>query len=748
MTITEKARMCTGATPWMTEAIPRLGVSAVAMADGPHGVRKVAKPGQLGAQGLPATCFPTASCLASSWDVDLLRRVGKAIAIECKTLSVDVLLGPGVNIKRAPVCGRNFEYYSEDPYLSGELGASFIQGVQGEGVGTSLKHFTANNQEFQRFIVNAMMDERTLREIYLPAFEIAVKKGKPWTVMCAYNKVNGVYCSEHFNLATEILKGEWEFDGVLVSDWGAVHDRVAALNAGLDLEMPGPKEKSVQEIIQAVENGSLDEDVLDDAVARLLRMALRVGATPNRQNGFDPNAHHTLAKNTASEGMVLLKNVGHFLPLKDVAKLAVIGRAAKEPRIQGGGSSQVNPTRLDTPFNEIKKIAKGSKLAYAEGYGRDYGYDPDLIVAACQIAKGAQVALLFIDIPLESEGYDRQHMDLPEQSIALIEAVTEVQPKTVVILNIGSPVRMGNWLQDTPAVLIAWLIGQGGGKAVADILFGNVNPSGKLAETFPLKLRDTPAFLNFPGENRQVNYSERMFIGYRYYDAKEMPVQYHFGYGLSYTTFKYSNPRVSAKSFRDIDRVTVSVDITNTGNLAGKEIVQIYVHDCESSLIRPPKELKGFVKVSLEPGETKMVAIDLDQRAFAYYHPGYQCWFAEKGEFELLIGSSSHAIHFREKVTLHSTMELPSLLDSESTLREWFEDPVGAEVSQPLFEQLMTQASRTIGGGDGGGITAEMLQTMADMPLLSILNFIGDQLPKPPEEMVDELLGQIHKKAL
>ncbi|MFN2231764.1 MAG: beta-glucosidase, partial [Anaerolineae bacterium] len=637
LTLEEKAALCTGATPWQTVAIERLGIPSITVADGPHGVRRVADTETLMAESLPATCFPTASALASTWDVDLLRALGEALGEECISLGVDILLGPGNNMKRTPLCGRNFEYYSEDPFLGGELAAAFIEGVQGTGVGTSLKHYAANNQEHKRFVIDAQVDERTLREIYLAGFERAVVKAQPWTVMCAYNRLNGTYCSQHRWLLHDVLKEEWGYDGFVVSDWGAVHDRPAALKAGLELEMPGPRPDRVQAVVEAVRSGELDESVLDAAVARLLQVIWRAAETPKGDGEIDVDAHHALARRIAGEAIVLLKNEGGLLPLPALRRIAVIGAAAKTPTFQGGGSSHINPTRVDVPLEELQALAGDAEVCYAEGYAMEEGFDQALIDQAVVIAREADVALLYVALPAfkESEGYDRPDLRLTEQQVALIQAVAAAQPQSIVILNSGSAVTMDPWIAEVPAVIEAWMMGQAGGGAIADVLFGTVNPSGKLAETFPRRLEDTPSFLNYPGENGVVRYGEGAYIGYRYYDAKGMDVLYPFGHGLSYTSYAYSNLRVSAQSFTDVDGLTVSVDVTNTGDVAGKEIVQVYVHDVAARLSRPVKELKGFAKVALQPGETRTVTIELDARAFAYYDPAYQRWVTESGAFEI-----------------------------------------------------------------------------------------------------------------
>lgn len=746
MTLEEKAALCTGANPWQTVAVERLGVPVMTVSDGPHGVRRTEDLGGLMSESLPATCFPTASALAATWDVDLLVTLGEALADECIALGVDVILGPGNNMKRTPLCGRNFEYFSEDPYMGGEMAASFINGVQSKGVGTSLKHYAANNQEFQRFVIDAQVDERALREIYLAGFERAVKQAQPWTVMCAYNRVNGTFCSEHRRLLEDILREEWSFEGFVVSDWGAVDDRVTSLAAGLELEMPGPQPHRVQSVIDAIQNGELDEAILDAAVERLLTIIFRAAETEKGHTEIDVDAHHALARKIAGEGMVLLKNEGHLLPLQGVKKLAVIGQSAKVPYFQGGGSSHINPIKVDIPFEELQKLAGGAELLTADGYPLEQGFDQALIDEAVAVAQQAEVALLYAALPTykESEGYDRGDLDLTEQQVALIKAVAAVQPKTVVILNNGSAVAMSEWIDDVAAVLEAWMMGQAGGGAIADILFGRVNPSGKLAETFPLRVEDTPAYLNFPGENGTVHYGEGLFIGYRYYDAKGEDVLFPFGYGLSYTTFEYANLQVSAqgkeRSFKDVDGVSVSVDVINTGDVAGKEIVQVYMHDREARLSRPYKELKGFAKVALEPGETKTVTVALDERAFAYYDPAYGQWITESGAFDVLVGSSSADIHLKETVRMESTQALPCILNRDSTTREWMADPRGAAVLQPLMGQAMGHMPA---GADAGSLGMEVMEFTLDLPLTAALGFYGGELPAPPEQIVDGLLAQI-----
>lgn len=746
MTLEEKAALITGKTSWTTTAVERLGIPEILAGDGPHGIRRTPDINALGLLGLPATCFPTASSLASTWDPELVWELGQALAEEAIALKVDVVLGPGNNMKRSPLCGRNFEYLSEDPYLSGEMATAMINGIQSKGVGASIKHFAANNQEYERFRINAIIDERTLREIYLPSFEAAVKNGKPWTVMCAYNKLNGTYCSEHHELLVDILRNEWGFDGFVISDWGAVHDRVAALKGGLDLEMPGPKPRRTQAVIDAVSSGQLDENLLNESVRRILKIVFKATQTP-KGGEYDKVGHHSLARKIAAEGMVLLKNDG-ILPLKNEGSLAVIGRSAKHAHFQGGGSSMINATQVDVPFNELRNLLPQTELSYSEGYTADGAFSDRLINEAVGVAGTADVALIFIAPPVskESEGYDRKDIDLTEQQVALIRAISEIQPKTVVILNNGSCVAMSAWIHGVSAVLEAWMMGQAGGGAIADILTGKVVPSGKLSETFPLKTADAPSHINFPGGGGEVRYGEGIFIGYRYYDAKQMPVLFPFGHGLSYTTFAYSNMQLSASTFKDVDGLTVSLDVTNTGHVIGKEIVQVYVHDHASALPRPEKELKAFAKVELLPSETKTVSFSLGFRAFAYYHPAYKQWITENGLVDILIGASALDLRCGETATLESTLDLPSLLTRESTVRDWLNDPRGVVIFRSMYETMMKQMAATFGAelSDKNKKAMDMGAFMIETPLISLLEFQEKFMNASSDDIVDDLLQQVH----
>jgi beta-glucosidase len=680
LTLEEKASLCLGSDFWHTAPVERLGVPAVMVADGPHGLRKQPEEGQAGLGGSkPATCFPTAAALASSWDVDLLRRVGQALGREAQAEEVGVLLGPGVNIKRSPLCGRNFEYFSEDPLLAGTLGSAFVQGVQSQGVGTSLKHFAANNQETDRARVSADVDERTLREIYLPAFERIVTEAQPWTVMCSYNRVNGTHASQHPWLLTTVLRDEWGFDGVVVSDWGAVHDRVAALAAGLDLEMPPQLGWSELALVAAVRSGDLDEAVLDVAVTRMLTLVDRAltGARPGTT--VDLDAHHDLAREAAHEAAVLLKNDGGLLPLELAPgqTLAVLGEFARTPRYQGAGSSQVNPTRLDVPLDALRAIVpQGVEVGFAPGFGADASADDAVALAAA-----ADVAVVFLGLPSadESEGFDRGHMDLPGEQVDLLRRVAEVNQRVVVVLANGSAVVTSPWQDDAGAILECWLSGQAAGGAVADLLVGVVSPSGRLAETIPVRLEDNSAFLNFPGDSGHVRYGEGVFVGYRGHDRLGQEVGFPFGHGLTYTTFDHAEPdvHVSGSHAAGDLAVTVSVAVTNTGSRAGREVVQVYVHDVASSVARPPRELKGFASLALAPGETGTATVTLGSRDFSFWSETVHGWVLEAGEFELLVGRSSRDFSGRATLDLDAP-RVAAPLGPMSSLDEWLADPAGA----------------------------------------------------------------------
>ena len=742
MTLEEKASLCTGRDTWHTQGIERLGIPSVMMTDGPHGLRKQrAASDHLGLfDSVPATCFPSAAGVASSWNRELIEAMGRALGRESQAEDVAVLLGPGVNIKRSPLCGRNFEYFSEDPYLSSEMAAHHIMGVQSEGVGASLKHYAANNQEHRRMTSDSVVDERTLREIYLASFEGAVKKAQPWTVMCAYNKVNGTYAAEHEWLLTDVLKNEWGHEGFVVSDWGAVNDRVASLAAGLELEMPHEGEGALR-IARAVKDGRLPEETLNAAVERLLTVVFRAVDRKKPGASYDPEAHHRLARHVAAESMVLLKNEDDVLPLSRGGRIAVFGELAAVPRYQGSGSSQIRPTRLDDIVEELRASAgPDARVVYSQGY-RLNGDDVDVALTAEALRAAAEcsVAVVFAGLPkrYESEGFDRKHLRMPANQVALIEALAAVQPNLVVVLCNGAPVEMP-WLGNAKAVLEAYLGGQALGGAVADLLFGDANPSGKLAETFPAQLSDNPSFLNFPGEGDRVEYREGLFVGYRYYDKKQLKPLFPFGHGLSYTTFAYSRLTVDRKELTDQDELHVSVNVKNTGRRAGKEIVQLYVRDVESSVIRPIKELRGFDKVSLAPGEEKTVTFRLDMRSFAYYDVDAKRWTVETGEFDIMVGRSSERIELTETVTVRSTDVRRLAYHRNSTVADLMRSERGAAFVRKLRELLPF-------GTGAGEEHKEMLEAFKQsVPLRGLVSLSGGRFT---ERDLTALLAHLNEDA-
>ena len=663
MTLEEKASLCDGLSYWESQPIERLGIPAINLNDGPHGIRKKGDPGDTPKgeknllKGVPAVCFPTASATACSWDPDLMYRMGEALGEEALKEKVSVLLGPGTNIKRSPLCGRNFEYFSEDGLLAGEIAASFINGVQSKGVGTSLKHFAANNQETRRMTVNAVVDERTLRETYLLPFEIAVKKAQPWTVMNSYNRLNGTYAAENKWLLTDVLRKDWGFKGIVVTDWGAENERVPGLVAGQELEMPTSSGEGTRLIVEAVQNGTLAESVLDEAVDKLLDMIKRAEAVRGDYT-YDSDAHHNLAREIASQCMVLMKNDGNILPLKKDSKVALIGEMARTPRYQGAGSSLINPIKLDCAYDTMKDM--GVNVSFAAGYSlkKKCKNQAELINEAVQTAKNADVAVVFVGLTdeYETEGNDRKHIDIPPVHNTLVEEVLKANPNTVVVLSGGASIRMP-WANKVPAILNMFLTGQAGGSAVCDVMFGDVNPSGKLSETYPVALEDNSSSNYFPGTPVSVEYREGVYVGYKYYDTANKEVAFPFGFGLSYTTFEYSDIKVSADNIKDTDNVTVSFKIKNTGNVDGAEVAQLYVNDVESTIYRPVKELRGFKKVFLKAGEEKEIEITLDKRAFAYYNVNIGDWHVESGEFKLLVGASSRDIKLEAVVFVESTVD-------------------------------------------------------------------------------------------
>ncbi|TLG01863.1 beta-glucosidase [Nocardia cyriacigeorgica] len=718
LSLAEKAALGSGADFWTTKAVGP--VPSILLTDGPHGVRRqTGATDHLGlAASRPATCFPPAVGLGQSWDVDLVRRVGEALGREARALEVDVLLGPGINIKRDPRCGRVFEYYSEDPLLTGVLGAAWVQGVQSQGVGASLKHFAVNNAEHDRMRSSSDVDARPLREIYLRAFAHIVRTARPWTVMCSYNRINGVYAAQNRWLLTELLRGEWGFDGLVVSDWGAVSDRVASVAAGLDLQMPGGGGDADAQVVAAVESGALEAAAVDRAAQKMAELAAKVvtgrAAAPQAP---DPDAHHRLAREVAARCVVLLRNDGELLPLRAGQSLAVIGEFAQTPRYQGGGSSHVNPTRLDVPVEEIRAAAEPGQVRYARGFRTDStASDPVLVEEAVAAARAAEVAVVFLGLGAgqESEGFDRDDIEIPADQLALLAEIVAVQPKTVVVLSHGGVLRLAPVVELAPAIVDGALLGQAGGGALADVLFGRVNPSGRLTETVPLRLQDVPAYLNFPGENSHIRYGEGIFVGYRWYDAREMAVSFPFGHGLSYTSFGYSDLSVEASA----DGLTVGVTVTNTGDRRGREVVQIYTALPESAITRPPRELKGHaVTDELEPGASQRVSIPIEREALAYWETRTEAWVVEGGTYRVMAGASSRDIRATVDVEVAGD-ELRLPITRQSTLGEVLANPAAAAVLSQMFATMT-------GGGDGDGqaLGVDMMRMLASIPLDRLTGF-------------------------
>lgn len=730
MTLEEKAGLCSGSDFWHTKAVERLGIPAVMVSDGPHGLRKQdLNADHLGVNiSIEAVCFPAACALACSFDRKLIYKMGQALGNECQAEDVSVILGPGANIKRSPVCGRNFEYFSEDPYLSSQMAANHIKGVQSQNVGTSLKHFAANNQEHRRMSASSEIDERTLREIYLASFETAVKEAKPWTVMCSYNRINGVYASENKKLLTDILRDEWGFDGFVVSDWGAVDERVEGLKAGLDLEMPSSGGFNDELIVKAVKDGSLDEKVLDKAVERILGVIDRYLENRSKNAVWDKEKDNRLAREIERECIVLLKNDEDILPLSKTEKVAFIGEFAEKPRYQGGGSSHINSFDSLSALDAVKGVCD---VEYARGYDSSADIiDEKLIAEAVSLAEKSDKAVIFAGLPdsFESEGFDRSHMRMPENQNKLIAEVCKVQPNTVVVLHNGSPVEMP-WINDVKGIVEVYLGGQSVGGAEIDILFGDANPCGKLAETFPKKLSDNPSYLTFPGEGDKTVYSEGIFVGYRYYDKKEMDVLFPFGHGLSYTQFEYSNLKLSSDRITDNDTLKVTVDVKNVGKVSGKEIVQLYVSDRESRVIRPLKELKGFEKLSLEPGEQKTAEFILDKRSFAYYNTEISDWHVESGEFDIMVGKSSRDIVLSDTVYVESTVKLPVHYTMNTTFGDMLEDEDARAYTDRYIEIYREQMSGNDEGNEMGESTGAMIEAMLKYnPMRAMVSFSGGKI--------------------
>ncbi len=751
MTLEEKAGMCSGADFWNLKGIERLGIPKVMVTDGPHGIRKQAEAADhLGInESEKAICFPAGCATASSFDRDLIRRQGELLGQECQAMNVSTILGPAMNIKRSPLCGRNFEYYSEDPYVSTEIAAALIEGVQSKNVGTSAKHFVANNQEKRRMTNSSDADERTLREIYLASFEGAIKKAKPWTVMSSYNRINGEFVGDNKEYLTDILRKEWGFDGYVVSDWGAVNDRISSLAAGLDLEMPPGDYENDRLIVKAVQEGKLDESVVDQACERILNIIFRYTENRDEKAVFDYEKDHKAAAEIEAECMVLLKNENEILPLTSDKKIAFIGKYAKTPRYQGGGSSHINSWKVESALEAAKEIQELANVTFAEGYQDE----KDEVVEALQseavkAAAEADVAVLFLGLPdnFESEGYDRKHMNLPNCQNELVEKVLEVQKHVVVVLHNGSAVLMP-WKDQVEGILEAYLGGEAVGKAVAEVLAGIKNPCGRLAETFPLRLEDTPCYLTYGKGFDNAVYQEGVFVGYRYYTSRKMETAFPFGYGLSYTTFAYSDLQLDKKEMSDKEHVEVSVKVKNTGKCAGKTVVQLYVGAPETEVVRPVRELRGFEKIFLEAGEEKTVTFILGERAFAYWNTLIHDWYAEEGTYKVMIGENADQMCVGEEITVHPTKELPKTYSLNTCLGELMRDPKAQTVMAP-FMQGMAQNDAAMDMAEAnendqsGVVNQEMMAAMMEgMPLRQLLSFV----PGIKREMLEQMVNALNQ---
>ena len=776
MSLEQKAKFVSGYDYWHLEEAPELGLPGIMMTDGPNGLRKQDTQNphktKIGLGNvIKTTCFPPAATSACSWDEELWYEEGRAMARECLAERVSVILGPGTNIKRSPVCGRNFEYFSEDPLLAGKSAAGIINGIQSLGIGASLKHFACNSQEAFRMVIDEIIDERAIREVYFPAFEIAVKESRPWTVMNSYNRINGVYASQNKWLQQDVLRDEWGFKGLVVTDWGSSVDRGPGIKCGTDLEMPSSGRLNTDRIINAVKNKTLDEAELDRCVSRVVDLILKAKPALSNTHTYNKQEHHEIAGKIAEGAMVLLKNEGNILPLKAGQKIAVIGELAEFPRFQGAGTSFIIPTRLDSALDELKKA--GLDITYSRGYDRKRDFaDRERISEAVSAAKAADVAVVFAGLTeeFEGEGYDRVDINMPSCHNALISEVAKANPNTVVVLAGGSVVYMP-WVNEVKGLLNSGLGGQAGGAAVANILTGKVNPSGKTAETYPARFEDNPTFGNYPGGPVTSEHRESVYIGYRYYDTAKKEVLFPFGYGLSYTTFEYSDIKVSSKDIEDTDTLKVSFKIKNTGSVDGAEIAQVYVADKESTIFRPEKELRAFTKVFLKAGEEKEVTVELGKRAFAYYNVNIGDWHVETGEFDILVGASSRDIKLSETVKVTSTVEaeIPDYrqsapayytADIEGMKGEQFEAVYGQKLPSPEFDRskkidiycCLNDARHTKWGGrickliegimskmgsDANG-DGKMLAAMATQ--IPIRNFIAMSMGVFSPEMADGLL--------
>ena len=749
MTLKEKCSLLSGEDFWHTKAVERLGIPAIMVSDGPHGLRKQDESCEGGSENdsIKAVCFPAACATASSFDPDVMRRLGETLGDECQEENVSTILAPAINIKRSPLCGRNFEYMSEDPYLAGELAAAYINGVQSKNVGVSLKHFALNNQEYRRLTCSSNCDERTMREIYLAAFETAVKKSQPRTIMHSYNLINGVYSGESRWLLHEVLRKEWGFKGVVISDWGAVSSRVAGVKAGGDLEMPGHGGVNDKKVLKAARKDKKLLKRIDESCFRILRWVY--DSVDGRQQGnFDFEKHHEIARRLEEESIVLLKNDG-MLPLPAQGTFVLIGELAKKPRYQGGGSSHINSIEVTSAFNAFQKA--GVEFTYEQGYiieekEGDGQKSAGLRAAAVAAAKKRGAAVVFAGLPdsFESEGYDRRHLDMPGNQNTLIDALVDAGVKVTVVMHNGSPVVMP-WRNKVSAIVEAYLGGEAVGEAVVNVLTGKVNPSGKLAETFPLRLEDTPSFLTFANDTQNCEYSEGVFVGYRWYDTRKMEVEYPFGFGLSYTSFEYSDLELNSDCITDgkkgRNQVKARITVKNTGTVEGKEVVQLYVSDKTGFVPRPEKELKGFKKVSLKPGESVRVEFTLDKRSFAYYNTALGDWYAPSGTYEIQIGSSSRDIRAAAPVVFKTTVSLPVEIGPNTTIGDLLGNKKTRKVIKAFLSKVMEKRNDSEAAREA--ITDEMIEQSLDSTPLRGLYMAGMHVKKKTfRRLVEDLLDR------
>lgn len=743
LTLEEKAALCSTKNFWETQDIQRLKIPSITLTDGSYGlVKRLSGYSDV----IPSTCFPTSSALSSSWDVDLAYAVGKAIGEECQAEGVHALLGPAINIQRTPLNGRNFEYYSEDPVLSGEMAAAFIQGVQSEGVGACVKHYIANNQEHEKQVTNNIIDEQPLRELYLHNLEIAIKKGQPVAVMTAYNNVNGVPCCENSYLLTDVLRNQWNFKGFVVSDLFGVKSIIDALNAGLNLELPYSYDISGKEIIEAVLTGTLDVSILDKSIEGFLNVVFKVTEDNKEDATYDKRKHNELAREAAENSMVLLKNKHNLLPLKREKlknkKIAIIGEYAQEPRYQGEGCCCITPNMLENAYDEINKLVGNSiKLYYAKGYstsGENIEHDNNLLKEAKKAAKESDVAIIFAgtDKSGDQVNTDMKNMSLPDNQVKLIKEIGKIQKNLIVVLSNGSPIIMSPWSKYADAILEAWLAGQASGGAIADILFGITTPSGKLSSTFPIKLEDNPAYLDYVDSDNNLEYKEGIFVGYRYYDKKKMDVEYPFGFGLSYTTFDYNDLVLNKDLIKDNDTLEVKLKVKNTGKYFGKEIVELYIKNLISTSPKPEKELKAFTKTALYPGEEKEVSFTLNTSDFSHYDPSTHNWVVESGPYEILIGKSSRDIPLSKNIYIQSSY-VPKIIYTENTL---IGDFLKNQKAQPIIEPIIANVAQDIIPNDDD--REQLLIFIKNTPIRKLIAMSKGAFTK---EMLDSLLKSVNE---